>query len=519
MDVAQILVDLLLTCALFIGLFNASSFIFKHKNGQMFALFLLNSCLFIIVFGYLMAQGASSLNSRLNWDMVKWIGLLLFPAVWGFTALNITRHTIKHPNWITAFLLLVSLILITLRLTDSIYPLFYISIKPFKGLLVWGLTGVKGPAYNFALIYSLIVYFLVFMNFVGAAVSHIAKLRNLYLSFSLTSLLPIVGLVGELIDQTKSGLDLLSIGVILGIIVLSFIIMISDYGYVATIAKTHFFKLSEDPLILTDEAGRLLDFNNSADLLFPELDHTYVGKPLQEILIHRTPLFQRMNHPMNPDLEVKHAKGSTIYEVKAVAVVNAWGRSIGRLIHLSDVTVKRRENEELHRLATRDSLTGLLNRRQFLSLSKLAFDRNKIDDSGLAIIIFDLDRFKEINDKYGAAAGDEVLRVIGNIMLGLFRKSDLLGRIGGKEFAVLLLSTQVSDACKLAEKVCSRIRETEITYQDQTIRLTLSGGVAATPDQVADLDLMLKSAGLALRESKENGRDRVSIAKNNTRSS
>jgi diguanylate cyclase (GGDEF)-like protein len=105
-----------------------------------------------------------------------------------------------------------------------------------------------------------------------------------------------------------------------------------------------------------------------------------------------------------------------------------------------------------------------------------------------------------------------VLRTVGNLLLSHFRKSDLVGRIGGEEFAILLPSTQGADALKLAEKCCTIIRETTIVLQDQTIRLTLSGGVASTPSLEADLDLIMKSADAALREAKEKGRDRVYFA-------
>jgi len=167
----------------------------------------------------------------------------------------------------------------------------------------------------------------------------------------------------------------------------------------------------------------------------------------------------------------------------------------------------------MHRLATRDSLTGLLNRRQFLSLAKLAFERNAIDASGLALILFDLDRFKAINEKHGPAAGDEVLRIVGNLLISHFRKSDLVGRIGGEEFAVLLPLTSAGDAAKLAQRCCAKMRETEIGFAELAIKVTLSGGVASTPGEDADLDAILKAADWALRESKEKGRDQVTVSK------
>jgi len=118
----------------------------------------------------------------------------------------------------------------------------------------------------------------------------------------------------------------MSLSAMIGILALSFSILRSDFGSVETKAKALLFKQSEDPLILTDEAGRMLDFNISADLLFPELDDTSVGRPLQDILVNGKNLFQRVDHPMKPDFEVKREKGSTFYEIKSMPVGNAWGR-------------------------------------------------------------------------------------------------------------------------------------------------------------------------------------------------
>ncbi|TFG83444.1 MAG: diguanylate cyclase [Erysipelotrichales bacterium] len=513
MDIAQTVFYLLLTCALFLGLFNASSLIYKRKSGRMFPVFVLNICLFIIAFGYLMAQNASSLQSMENWDRVKLVGLLMFPAVWGFSALDLTRRSFRFRRTIVSGLAILSLVFIGLRFTDAGYALFYTSVKHVQGSLIGGLVGNKGPAYAYFLIYAATIYFLAFMAYLGAAVRYIKKLRNLYIRCLLIALIPAAGLVLDIVNPAGTGFDFLSVSAMLSIIGLSFLILQSELKSTSTQAQALLFQHNDDPMIVTDEAGRLLDFNLAAERLFPELDHVSAGRPLQDILIQGKPLFQRVDHPMKPDFEVKRDEETYIYEIQSLPIADAWRRSGGRILRFNDITQKRKESDAFHRLATRDSLTGLLNRRQFLSLAKLSFDRNAIDGSGLAVILFDLDHFKSINDIHGPAGGDEVLRTVGNLFLGHFRKSDLVGRIGGEEFAVLLPSTQAGDAIKLAEKFCVKVREAAIVHADTTIRLTLSAGVAATSTEEENLDQILKSADMALRESKEKGRDRVSVSK------
>ncbi len=512
MNITQTIFNLLMTCVLFLGLFSASSLVFKRRNGRMFSLFLLNVCLFVIAFGYLMTQNSSSLGLMENWDIVKLSAVMLFCSVWVFTALDLTRRHLKSRPLIIMLLGLFSLSFIALRLSDGAYHLFYVSLTQTSGTLIGGLISVKGPAYIYFTLYFAIGCSVAFLVYLEAAVRYIGKLRRQYILFSLIALIPLVGLVAQMLNLAGTGFDFLSLGAISGISFLSLSVLSSDYKSVETKAKELLFKQSDDPLILIDEAGRLLDFNASADLMFPELDRVFTGKPLKDILIRGNPLFQRVDHPMKPDLEVKHDNGSSLYEVRSSQVSNSWGRPIGRLIRLVDVTRKRQESEAMHRLATRDSLTGLLNRRQFLSLAKLAFDRNQIDNSGLALILFDIDHFAQINTQFGVGASDEALRLIGSLLIEHFRKSDLVGRFGGEEFAVLLPSTQASDAEKLAQRFCSKIRETNFPYMDAYFRLTFSGGVVATPGEEADLESLLKSAYVALRESKETGRDRVSVS-------
>lgn len=165
--------------------------------------------------------------------------------------------------------------------------------------------------------------------------------------------------------------------------------------------------------------------------------------------------------------------------------------------------------EEAERLAQVDELTGLANRRAFYVRGEelLRFcSRNRL---AISLILLDLDRFKSINDSRGHAAGDAALKQVGAAMRRNLRSSDLSGRMGGEEFAVLLPGTKQVDAAGVAEKLRAGIAELPIELASEVFSITASLGVAGG---VYDLDRLLRSADEALYRAKAGGRNRVEVA-------
>jgi diguanylate cyclase (GGDEF)-like protein len=179
---------------------------------------------------------------------------------------------------------------------------------------------------------------------------------------------------------------------------------------------------------------------------------------------------------------------------------------------IRDVTEERKIQEKLRFLATIDSLSGLYNRAEFMNLAKREFDKAKSNNEELSLLIMDLDNFKNINDTYGHAAGDEVIREFGRIIKTSFRKTDITGRIGGEEFAVVLKNASLEEAKKVAEKFRKTVARGKVIYGEQEIRLTVSIGVAAIPDNTddtRDIEDVLKMADDALYKAKAKGRNCV----------
>lgn len=162
----------------------------------------------------------------------------------------------------------------------------------------------------------------------------------------------------------------------------------------------------------------------------------------------------------------------------------------------------------LHRReAITDSLTGLLNRRALFDL----YGHRSFGPS-MAVIIFDIDRFKAINDQYGHAAGDLVLKLFGQELSVGLRSSDTVARLGGEEFALVLDNTLPGRAEQVAERVRDAFAARAISVDDKSMVCTVSAGVATGTVKGLGFDDVLRAADKALYEAKRNGRNRVEVA-------
>lgn len=173
--------------------------------------------------------------------------------------------------------------------------------------------------------------------------------------------------------------------------------------------------------------------------------------------------------------------------------------------------------DEKSRLATTDALTGANNRRYFVRHLNREIRTSWRSGAPLSVLLLDIDRFKRINDRFGHAVGDEVLRSFARrIAEALPRETDWYARLGGEEFAVVLAQTPLSGAALVAEKlrriVADAAMATSAGPLDVTVSIGVSGVEAITPTQTVSVETLLDIADRCLYQSKEGGRDRVTLA-------
>lgn len=166
---------------------------------------------------------------------------------------------------------------------------------------------------------------------------------------------------------------------------------------------------------------------------------------------------------------------------------------------------------EMKSIAVRDQLTGLLNRRGFNEQCEKIFSLARRRDIPVALVMTDIDRFKSINDEHGHEAGDQALRHFTRLMQVSRRREDILARVGGEEFALILPGSTLDDAIQVADLLRERTEIAPFTYKNATVRMTASFGVATLSKADAAMSEVVARADKALYRSKRDGRNRVEL--------
>ena len=185
------------------------------------------------------------------------------------------------------------------------------------------------------------------------------------------------------------------------------------------------------------------------------------------------------------------------------------GRSI--LKFMTGGNIEASYHEEIYRLMTVDGLTQLFNRRYFNEALDREMGRAKRYKRGLSLLILDLDHFKKKNDEYGHVAGDALLKQLAVAVGPKLRKEDILARVGGEEFAVILPEVDLEGAKLAGEKIRKIVEETKFNFDDTDIPCTISVGCSTVTDTTEDSKALYGAADAALYKAKEAGRNRIAF--------
>lgn len=191
---------------------------------------------------------------------------------------------------------------------------------------------------------------------------------------------------------------------------------------------------------------------------------------------------------------------------------------VGLRIHASttETLVLRQRNDELIReleqQVRRDGLTGLSNRDHFVTTGRMELQRAARYRHPLALLMVDIDHFKQTNDTYGHLAGDEVLKAVAQVCADAVRTNDCLARLGGEEFAVLMPQTALDQACAAAERLRTAVARLRCDLQDGVVTPTVSVGVAIAEEGDETLSSLMRRGDLAMYAAKSKGRNCVVVA-------
>lgn len=213
-------------------------------------------------------------------------------------------------------------------------------------------------------------------------------------------------------------------------------------------------------------------------------------------------------------VDTPEGKRHVYWEIKSPIYEDADKKRIWGLCGIStDITERKELEGRLAQQAHLDYLTGLNNRRYFMELGETELARAQRHGRALSLFMLDIDHFKQFNDTYGHKAGDQVLQKLTEVMRATLRTVDILGRIGGEEFAVLLPETALAEATEVAERLRLEVERAAVVFEAGLPQhFTVSIGVTTKRDKETNLDILLSEADRALYQAKAAGRNRVVAA-------
>jgi diguanylate cyclase (GGDEF)-like protein/PAS domain S-box-containing protein len=272
-------------------------------------------------------------------------------------------------------------------------------------------------------------------------------------------------------------------------------------------------------ILFVNRGNEVVYFNPAFSRLWqiPRTAHLIGGHPLQA-LEHSASALARPEDQM-PHLfalrdggetpgnyEIQLADGRLITQ-QCYTVEDINGDRVGHIWMFEDVTLERQTAEQLVNLAERDALTGLYNRHRFNEESSRMIAEAQRSNSRLALLYFDLDEFKFINDTFGHRAGDAMLIRVAGDVASQVRRNEIFSRMGGDEFAILVPDAADNMLRVLAERVVRSISMLKFEFEGQSLRLTTSLGIAIFPDHAATVDELVAHADTAMYQAKEAGKN------------
>jgi len=503
----------ILTLYLFIGvLFLSHMFVYslyRGKSGINKALGLLTLSLDIYLMGYLMELNSGSLHDMLFWGKVQYFGIPFFPALWLIVGLIYTGHTRGLWKWKIALIFLIPVLTVIFELTNEYHHLYYtkIELKEFAGTQIMHLS--KGPWFFVQMGYVLFCLIVCTGLFYRRYVKSSSEEKIRFRMFFLATLLPYAGLILIAINWGNTGIDYAALVLPLCFLLINIAITRYNFLEIRLMARERVFEDSHEGLVTLNKDLEVMDFNPAGVAFFRWMNATLKREKLDALLENDAGVLECVRGRKEGILEFR-VEGKKRFLSVTPKEIRSKKEMIGVLLALEDVTERELINRKLLEMAHSDELSGLNNRRYFLEQAQAAIKRARRYGESLSLIMLDIDNFKGINDKYGHGCGDEVIQAISDLLKSVFRETDIIGRVGGEEFSIVMLNSKSKEAYATAEAFRSRIEQINFAHNGQRVPVTVSLGIAELENHQS-LRELVGCADDALYQSKHNGRNRTTI--------
>jgi len=499
----------LFVAVLFLSFLFVYSFV-RGKSSHARVMGLLSLCLQIYLLGYLLEINATQLSEMIFWNQIQYFGIPFFPALWLVISLLYTGRIDYIKGYRSIIIFIIPIMTFILRLTNNSHFLYYKSLELQSNGEYTSMYLTKGPWYLVQMIYVLITLVLCTYFYYQRYRKSSGNERMQFSLLLYASVLPYLALILVFINLGGTGVDYTAI--ILPPCILLINLALTKYNFldIKNLARERVFEDSSLGFILLNRTYRVVDFNDQSKYLLSLLNIQLKETGLEKILKDHPDILECIR---NSSLEIVHRIVDHQDKYMSINVKEIKNKEeiVGQLVTLEDVTEKERLRYRLLEMANTDVLSGLNNRRKFRESAEEVLLRAQRYNQVVSLLMMDIDYFKRINDAYGHAAGDEVIKVFSDLLRQNFRTSDIIGRMGGEEFAVVLINCDKNTAYEKAEQFRFNVESYPIIVDEQTIQVNVSIGVSELNENAKNLDSLINQADYALYQAKEKGRNRTVI--------
>jgi len=469
-----------------------------------FSLICVSAAIYIV--GYSFELRADDLETIRFFLKLEYFGVPFISAFWLFFTIRFCKR--KSPSTVLILIVMIfPLLSLFFSVTNEYHNLLYEDITTFlhNGNLLVILH--KGPWYYVQVVYAYLIQFYSIASFYKIWKKDRFQRKTQAYYIFVGSLWPIIfssiyffGLSPLAIDLTPYGLSISAV---------FFFIALFRYRFLdlnETVKDITFMEINEGILVL-DEKQHLVEYNKAASKIFPWLERNQIGSALIDSPVVREILGQSIDFF---EIAIPYKSGLRYYEFRKTQLKEK-RRPVGSVYFVQDITNQKELFLTMKDMASYDPLTKLFNRRKLFEEAEKEMQRSRRYRRKISVLMADVDDFKNINDRYGHQAGDEILRRTAEVCKERLRSTDIIGRYGGEEFMMLLPDADIENACSIAEEIRRHIEAMVIRYNEVPITTTLSIGVSTAAELTSDitLEVLIHNADVALYQAKAEGKNRV----------
>ncbi len=484
----------------------------RHEIPGARTFILYTAALSVYSFAYAFSLASDTLWEVKLWTVIEYMGMPFSAPLGLMIILSYLGRKVSRPQ--AAALFVIPSVTLIMVATNDLHHLFYKVIRLKEGLSLPYLEIEIGEWYIVHGIYTssclLAATALLLSRWRQTRRSYRPQLATLICG----QFIPMVTAFLYLVGLTPAGIDPVPMVMCITSGLYIWAILSARMLTVIPIAKETIFDSMREGVIVLDSAGRLSDYNREIGRMIPSLRPGMIGTTLDEVWRELTGAaypFVRQPDGRAEELVWTTDGAEQFYQVRYSALRHRNGETAGGLLMFINVTELKRLQQELEHQAFYDGLTQILNRSRFIARSRRLLEDCRKNGSPFSVVLFDVDYFKRVNDRYGHETGDHLLVHVVNVGKRHLSPDMLFARYGGEEFVIALPDADLDDGCAIAEQLRRALESEPLAAAQGEIAVTSSFGVAQAGAGAEDsLDALLRQADEALYVSKRDGRNRVS---------